>query len=64
MRERILREAGFEEQVKEARTGLLVPTGEDLVEEITDWLPENEARPWWDYVDEAAREIAQGEGQS
>ena len=54
---RILEDAGIDDQVKEARRAITIPTGEDLEEETGEWLVDNPEKHWRDYVEEVAGDL-------
>jgi hypothetical protein len=55
--ERVLREAGIEEQVASAVEALSIPPGSDLIAAMRVWLEAHPDRLWSEYVDEAMQEL-------
>lgn len=57
--ERVLREAGVEDQVAEAVAGLVIPSPDALVEHVAEWLQNHDADAWTVAVDQAVAEVAE-----
>ena len=56
VRERILREAGFEQQVDIAVAAVDRPDGQELTKGVKDLFDQDQARSWRDHIETAAIE--------
>jgi hypothetical protein len=61
--ERILKEAGVDEQIANVMQGVSLPSGQDLATGVRKWLSEHRDAPWHNYVDKIAAELAGKQGQ-